>query len=599
MSTSADDPVRAAARAQGTVGATVEPAVIEPAVVDPAAVGPGAEAGPAAAERLTRGELQDRAVKGALWTLLNVIVSLPVAFVVNIVLARVLGVVDYGRLAFLSAVVLLVGSIADMGLGAGVVQFGAKAHADGRVGDVTRLLAAAQGIRLLVFTPITTVAVLLILDADPVLLAVAVVFGVVLPAVLGTASSCLTIENRTARNAQAAMVISLVTQVGVVAVAVTVRTADSVWAVRAVAAGLGIFLLLAYTAAPYRRALFRPRLRGFPPGFWAFAVPAGLSGVVEIALTQRSEVLVLTWMGAAEAAGVFALAFGLTAHIFAPAQALVGPLVPAISGLREVDVGSVGRALDRTLRASATVMAPIIAAGIPALACLVPVIYGEEFAAVPAVLVALGAAGGLLVIASPVKAFALARLSGGRLLAMNLTALVVDVGLMLLLIPPLGVWGAVLGNACAAVVLFGLLLGGELRSLGLAWGSGLRSVQPYLWGTVVCAAVWSGVSALRWEPVPSALTAAACGLVLVVVALRVTGSGLTAADADAVLRAMPARLRAVAAPVVSLVAAARGLGRHRRAWSPWSPAVVRVATGARGPARHRRDASGETGGTPG
>lgn len=68
---------------------------------------------------MSRGELQDKAIRGAMWTLLHVAVSLPLAFVVNIVIARVLGVVDYGRLAYLSTVLIIVAMTIDLGVGTG------------------------------------------------------------------------------------------------------------------------------------------------------------------------------------------------------------------------------------------------------------------------------------------------------------------------------------------------------------------------------------------------------------------------------------------------------------------------------------------------
>lgn len=494
-------------------------------------------------EMLSRGDLQDRAVRGALWTLVNVVVSLPVAFAVNIVLARVLGVTDYGRLAFLSTVLVLVANIVDMGIGTGVVQFGAKAHAAGRTDEVKQLLNAAQAIRLVLFAPVMSVVIMTVIVADPALVVVAIIFGVLLPALFSGAADCFSIQNRTAQGAKNAILVGMLTNAAVVTVALTLRTADSVWAMRVIMVAVGVALALPFISPSYRAALFRPRLRKFPAGFWAFAIPAGASGIVESALNNRTEVLVLTWMDAAEAAGIFALAFGLSNHLYAPAQALLGPLVPAISGLREVDEASVARALVRTLRASSTSVALLVASAMPALAFLVPVVYGGDFAGVPPVLIVLGVAGGLLVMAGPIRAFAMARLQGRRLLWANLLSLTVGVGLTVALVPLLGVWGAVLGNVASACSLFGFLLVGELRNLGLGWRAGAHGFLPFLLGATACAATWLGIGALTWPAIPSALAAAVAGLLLTVGALRLTRSGMAAADAEAVLRSVPGRLR--------------------------------------------------------
>lgn len=506
---------------------------------------------------LSRGELQDRAIRGALWTLVHVVVSLPLAFAVNIVIARTLGVVDYGRLAYLGTVMLLVGTVVDLGVVSGVVQFGSKSHAAGRQVEVARLLSASKGYRTVVGMPLIAVAVLVLVDVDPGLMAVAIAFGVVLPCVLGGAGEALGIESKTAQNAQAAMIINLVTQVLVVVVATTVGTADSIWVVRLVAGGLGVLLFLVFVSRTYRRALMRPRLRGFPPGFWKFALPAGAASMVAAFVLSRSEVLVLTWMSQVHAAGVFALAIGLASHLFAPAQSLVGPLVPAISGLREVDEDAVGRALGRTLRASSTVMAAIVAGAMPAFAFLVPLIYGEEFSDVPEVLLALGIAGGLLVIAEPMKAFVAARLKGMWLLWLNLTTLAVSVGLMVLLIPSLGVWGAVISNLASALVLVTLLVVTEVRAVGTGTWRALGDVTPYFLGVLMCLVAWWGTGRLGLPPVWSAAVAGVAGLGLVVAAMHLTRRGLTPQDAEAVTRSMPGRVRRALRAPLRLVTTAR------------------------------------------
>lgn len=507
---------------------------------------------------MSRGDLQDRAIRGALWTLVHVAVSLPLAFLVNIVIARVLGVVDYGRLAYLSTVVVLVAVTIDLGVGTGVVQFGSKAHAAGRYDEVKQILRASQGYRILIGIPVVSLTVLLLIDADPVLMAIALVFGVAVPTALGGASDSLAIESKTAQGAQAAMIINVFTQALVVVAAVTIRTADSIWAVRLVAGGLGALTYLAFVTRMYRRVLLRPRFRRFPAGFWKFALPAGAAGMVEAFVSSRSEVLLLTWMSAAEAAGVFALAFGLSIHLFAPAQSLLGPLIPAISGLREVDVDAVGRALDRTLRASATATAAVVAAATPAFAVLVPVLYGEEFAEVPPVLVVLSISGGLLVMAGPLKAFIMARLKGTWLLWMNLVSLLVNVGLIVGLVGPLGVWAAVLGNLCAAIVLFACLLVIEARSLRLPVRHVLAAIVPFFLGTGVSVGTWWWISGTGWPPVLSAVVAAVSGMVLYLGLLRLTRTGLTIADVDAIERSVPKPLRRVATPLLRAVATVRG-----------------------------------------
>ena len=83
-------------------------------------------------ERLGGSGLQDSAVKGAAWTLLHTIVSVPVGFAVNLLLARLLAPDGYGRLAFLTTLIGIASGVLALGLTSAMIQFGAKAHAAGR-----------------------------------------------------------------------------------------------------------------------------------------------------------------------------------------------------------------------------------------------------------------------------------------------------------------------------------------------------------------------------------------------------------------------------------------------------------------------------------
>ena len=514
-----------------------------------------------AAERsaLDRGELQQRAIRGAIWTRINTIVGVGVAFFVNILLARTLGVLDYGRLAYLTTVIGILGAITSLGVDTGLIQFGAKAHARGDWTLVQDLMSKAQGYRLMVFAPIVTVGVIALIHVDFVMLMLAIVFGVWVPAALGGATDALTIENKTARGAQNVMLVNLLTQVGVVAAALLVGTADSVWATRTVVGAVSVVTAIPFIDRLYRKAVIRPRFpRNMPPGFWRFALPAGAAGIIGSLVGERTEVMILTWMNEATAAGIFALAMGLAIHLFSPAQSLVGPLIPAVTGLREVDEAAVARALGRTLRASATAVGLLVGAAMPAFAALVPLIYGAEYAGVQPVLLVLAVSGGLGMLVPPVTAFVQARLQGHRLLWINVVSVAVSAGLAVGLIPVLGVWGAVIGNAGGVLARLGLILGGELTALSYPLRRVLRDIGPLLIGVVTCWIAWSvvgllGLDLLGADALLAAVAAGAVGMTVVLVLMRITRTGLSPADSAAIGGALPERLSAVAAPLLRLV----------------------------------------------
>ena len=86
----------------------------------------------------------------------------------------------------------------------------------------------------------------------------------------------LVIENKTAAGAKVVLLSSLLTQAAVLAAVLVVPRADVVWAVRLILLSVTVLLALVPLATAYRRAVLRPRLpRGFPAGFWRFALPAG------------------------------------------------------------------------------------------------------------------------------------------------------------------------------------------------------------------------------------------------------------------------------------------------------------------------------------
>ncbi|MGO4599369.1 lipopolysaccharide biosynthesis protein [Terrabacter sp. 2RAF25] len=505
---------------------------------------------------LSRGGLQDSAVRGAVWTVVHTFIAIPVAFLVNLLMARVLGAADYGRLAFLTALMEVVARVLTAGFGSAVVQFGAKAHAAGRTDAVSRLLSQSQGFRLLVVAPVLSVVVLLFADVPVGALVIAVVFGIVFPAALDGAVACLAIENKTADGAKIALVTSLATQAAVVAVVLLARTPDAVWTTRLIVTGVAVALCLIPISASYRRAVLRPALpRGMPTGFWRYALPVGVAGVIGGLVMSRSEIFLMNWLTTPAAVGVFALAFGLAGHVFAPAQAFVGPLVPAISGLLEVDAPAVRPAFRRVMRSGATVVGVVEAVAVVPLAVLVPVLYGQEFAEAGPVVVALGVAAGFVTVGGPVVAFVSARLSAGEMLKATSVALVVDVVLAVALIPPLGIWGAVIANIGGSMTSLLLLARSELRGLDITVRLALRDALPCFVGAALAGLLLLATDVLQGNPWLEAVGAAVAGGVLYVVVLRVTRSGLTPADSDAVTRGIPAPARRLGAPLLGLLTA--------------------------------------------
>lgn len=489
---------------------------------------------------LDRATLQGRAVRGALWTLVHVLVSVPVAFVTNVVIARLLGTADYGRLAFLSALQGTAAAILGLGSGAALIQFGAKAYAARREDEVDAMISRVQGLQLLVTLPLLTLLTVAVARLPLDLVIVLVVFGVLVPTTAGVALDCMLIENRSATSAKIAMAGNLAAQVLAVGAALALRSGDAVWAARLAVEGMAVLASIAVIRPRHRRAVLRPRRpTGLGRPFWRFALLSMVGGVVAGLVMSRSEVFVLQWLGSAEDVGLFALAFGLSAHVFAPAMALIGPLTPALAALHEVEsVDIVRQAFLRTMRTASTVSGGAVAVLVAPVGLLVPLVYGREYADASPFVIAFGAIGATTMLTAPVSAFVLARLSAGPALRANLLALGVDLAAAVILIPGVGIWGAVVANALGALSLLVLLLRMEVKQQSVGARELVRVLSPALVGGV--ASVTAYVAAAQvGTPLWAAGVSATLGLALYLALIRLTGVGLTSGDALALDHALP------------------------------------------------------------
>lgn len=489
--------------------------------------------------RLDRAELQRRVVRGTAWTVVNTVVSVPVAFLANLVIARALGVADYGTLALLMATLEVGTQIVSAGVTSGLVQYGASAHAEGDEERVTDLIRKTQGFRILVQIPLLTVLVVAVADVGIAETGLLVAFGIMLPAVLGAGPPTLAVENKTAAAARTALVMTLVIQSAAVAAALLAGTAEAVWGTRLVVAGLVFGLALVPLIPAYRRATLLPRLpRGFPPGFWRFSVAAGAASVLGGLVASRSEIFVLKALSSAEETGVYALAVGIASQAFGPVMAFVGPLIPAAAALLSVDRASASAALLRAIRLSALAAAGLFAVAAPALFFLVPVLYGEAYAPVSPLLVVLLVAVMVQVVFSATNVFVTARRRSGVLLRVTALALAVDLVAAVALVPIAGAWGAVMAYAAGVATMQVLLIMDEATQSGLSKLSLLAAAAPALVGVLVGAA-----TLLAALPLGSGVLGAAVSipvaLVVLVVAFRLLPAMIDRDDLEAVVRGLP------------------------------------------------------------
>jgi O-antigen/teichoic acid export membrane protein len=493
--------------------------------------------------------LQERAVRGSWWTLLNVVVSLPLGFVANLVVARALGVVDFGQLAVLALVIGIVAAVTDLGVGDTTVQFASQAEARGDPREAGRLLGSALGYRLLLPIPCLAVAVVAVLRDEPAWVVVVALLGTVAPQLLGGATQSFTAQSRMDTAARFGLVTNLLSQALGMLSALAVGTASAVWAARTgVSAAVAPAWLLALDPRR-RREVLRPRAPwAVPAGWWPFALRTWAAGLLGIVVLSRSEVLVLQWLSTPAAVGLFALAAGVASQVAAPVAAIIGPLVPAAAGIVAVAPARISEAFGRVTRVAGVGTGLLVATAAPALSPLVGLLYGDDFAAAGPMLAAMIVAVGLSMLALPATAFLRARKRTAQLLGWTAVAAAVDVVLVLSLARPLGAWGAVVAFLGTGLVLASGLVVDELASEGLPRRRVVVVLLPLLLGSAAGA-----VGLAAGETVTSGVAASAVGAVLgasaYVLAVRLLRRGLTARDAEVAVAGLPSWLRRPAGAV--------------------------------------------------
>ena len=514
--------------------------------------GPESVASPVNGSALSRGELQRRAMSGSLWTATHTVLAVPLAFLANAVVARVLGPASYGDLALLTLLLALLTQATHLSFSDGVIQWGAAAESRGDHETARSLLRRSLGYHVLVQLPLLVAAVLYLGRDQSWWIRGALLLSVLMPVVFSSSALSLTISNRTADAVKVAIVSNVVVQGSIAVVAVLNGTAAGVWATRSVAASILLPLNLLLLDRMRRRESFRLSLPiGMPSGFWRFCSYSWLAGLVGTLVFSRSEVVLLSWLTTPEAVGLFALAYGLSTQITAPVDAVTGPLIPAVTSLLSSHAGSVAAALMRSVRFAALLAGAVTAAVLPLFFAAIPLIYGADFAPAAPLFLVLGAASCFQSICNPVVVFTRARRRTDVVFGISTFALVVNVGIALALIPVLGLWGATLANVAGLTAFFVVALRHELPVHDISLAMLLRASGSWFVALAAAAVAVLLAWTVPW-PVPvAALAAAVLGSGIFLLGLRLTNTGLTGPDIEAVGRALP---RSIARPALLALA---------------------------------------------
>lgn len=393
-----------------------------------------------------------------------------------VVMARILGVEQYGAYAFAMAVASLMVIPTTLGLPGLAVREVSRLAARERWGVLRGLLVWAARTVLVVSVPVAAGAALLVAGFDlgpdeahiPLVLAMAVVPFV---AVVQVGAAVLRGLGRVVLGHLHETVLrpGLALVVLVAAYAVAGDTVDADWAVGAqvVAAAAAVVLVVGLTARHVPRAVWGAVDEREPRVWLGAALPMMFIGAAQVVNVNTDVVMVGAFEGA-EAAGLYRVASrGAHAVVFVlvAANTVLQPVVASMHARGEVE--RLQRVLTRSVRlvtlVALAVTVALVAAGGPVLRG----VFGSEFGVAATALAIL--AGGQLVNASLGSAGTVLMMTGHErdaAVAVGVGA-VVNVALNAVLVPLFGIEGAASATAVSVVTWNVILTRRSVRIVGL------------------------------------------------------------------------------------------------------------------------------------
>ncbi len=390
-----------------------------------------------------------RAARNALWLLLAQGGVRLLSFVVGTLLARALGVSDFGTYTFAMTYTSYFGILADAGLGRFLIRDVARDRAAARLylGQITalRLVLAAAAYALMLLLALAT-------RSTPERLAAVAIAGASLftGAMAGALASVFAAREEMHISALFTLLSSVATTLFVLA---------------ALAAGGGLLGTVAavtlanlpplgFLLAMWCRREPAPRPRVSLPFWWralrgsyAYAL-LGVIGVVYF----RIDSLMLTWMRGPEANGIYQAAFRLLDAVTDAPGVIVAAMFPALARLHRQSRAELRRAYITVLAVLTLVGIPVMLALLLFASPIVHLLYGAEYARSAAVLRLLAVAVFLIFVDTANTMLLYSGDELGTVLAFSLVTTAANVLLNLILIPRYSYNGAAVATIASTVL---------------------------------------------------------------------------------------------------------------------------------------------------
>ena len=490
-------------------------------------------------DRKTVASLQRSAIRGSFASVAAALITFPVAVVSTIVVARALGPAPFGRLALLALLTGTVLPLLDLGFQASFMQWAAAAEAAGDHAKTALLMRQRFGwVLLSQALPMIAVGPL-VLHREAVWVQLAYVLATASSLTFAGTSLSLVVQNRTASAAAVNGISSLGASLAAIFAALLSHSASIVWVSRMLPGLLLVPVWFRLTDPRLRTSVFRPSWpRRLPSGYWRFALLTWVAVGTGTLVFSRSEAFVMQLYGQTTALGLFALAYGLSSQMTGPLDVLLSPLTPAMAAVAAVDFKRTVAAMLRSTRFFALVAGGLTAI-VPAIAALVPLIYGDPYREAASLLLPLAAVSTFQSTSNALSLSTYARRDGKTLAIAHSAALVVDLTLAFALIPVIHAWGAVTANAASQVVAIGYLLRRELVVSRLSPLDMLLTARAWACGLVAAIIALAVSQVLPGSDLVRAAVLLFAGAASYVLLLRLAGGALEDGDHEALAGALP------------------------------------------------------------
>lgn len=386
--------------------------------------------------------------------------NLVLGVVATAVVARALGGEGFGEWSTLLVVAQMAGYLADLGVEQVAVS---RAAQQGRERD---WIGALVSLRTLISVPATAVAavvVLLLASNDDM-----VVSGLLLAATIlatGPSSTRAILQLRVRNDLN--MVVITFNSVLWTGAAIALAAADSGMVAFAAAflavtwATVAVQVVLALRAGRISLRGGRPLLRPLT----AAGIPVAISGLLILAYARIDQVLVYELAGAREA-GLYAAAYRILEQSHFLPLAVATTFLPLVAAAHGADIARARRMTQHVINYMAVGSLPAFAFTLVASEQVIRLLFGDAFVpAAPALPVLMGAfvvicfgylSGNLVIVLGLQR----------RFLRYALVALVFNVALNLVLIPPYGFLAAAWVTLATEILVVGLTMTMVLRALG-------------------------------------------------------------------------------------------------------------------------------------